>query len=160
MSNAMCHKVTLPKLLAALKRIFFDPVGPSDISLFDRILSMDDGFECLLKEWSSFALCDVFHGQENPSAYSDVLQGLSKIYDVWSGRVFSVIFETDRHPDLTKKLAEVGTCCEVLSGIVIKCTLFHLQKHSVIVSVTLWSPAFRQVFISKTRIQTSRFFTS
>ncbi len=155
----MCHKVTLPKLLAALKRIFFDPVGPSDSSLSDLILSMDDGFQCLLEKWYSFVfrlLCDVLYGHENASALSDVLEGLSNIYDVWSGRVFSVIFESD--PDLTKKLAEVGTRCEVLSGICIKCTLLRMQNTAFIVSLTLWLPAFRQVFIHK--ISSSRFFTS
>ncbi len=150
MSNAMCHEVTLPKLLASLKRIFFiDPVGPSDTSVSDHILSMDDGFEFLLKTWSHGV-----YGYDNGVTQSAILEGLSAIHDLFTGRAFSVFFETDS--DLVKKLAEVR--CEVLSGIVIKCTLLHIQNTALIVSMTLWLPAFRQVFVHE--ISSSRLFTS
>ena len=105
-----CHKVTLPKMLAALKKTFIEPVGISDVALRDRILSMDDGFEFLLRTRSQ------------PAA----LAGLSKIYDLCTGRVFSEKYETD--PDFVKKLADVGMHCEVLSGILIECTLVYLQN--------------------------------
>ena len=91
-----CHNVTLPKMLALLKRTFIERVGTSDIALRDRILSMDDGFEFLLRNRSQ------------PAAFD----GLSKIYDLCTGRVFSVTFETD--PDCVKELAGVGMHCEVL----------------------------------------------
>jgi hypothetical protein len=152
MSNAMPHEETLPKLLAALKRIFFfDPVGPSDTPACDHILSIDDGFEGVLKKWSHGV-----YGHENELTQSATLEGLSLIYDLCTGRAFSVFFETD--PDLVKKLAEVSIHFEVLSGIVIECTLLHMQNTAFIVSLTLWPPAFRQVFVHK--ISSSRFFTS
>jgi hypothetical protein len=155
MSNAMCHEVTLPKLLASLKRIFFiDPVGPSDTSVFDHILSMeslDDGFEFLLKTWSHGV-----YGNDDGVTQSAILEGLSAIHDLFTGRIFSVFFEID--PDLVKKLKLAEVRCEVLSGIVIKCTLLHIQNTAFIVSLTRWPPAFRQVFVHE--ISSSRLFTS
>ena len=112
MSDAkhFCHKVTLPKMLALLKQTFIERSGTSGVALRDRILSMDDGFEFLLRTRSQ------------PAA----LAGLSKIYDLCTGRVFSEKYETD--PVFVKKLAEVGMHCEVLSGILIECTLVYLQN--------------------------------
>jgi hypothetical protein len=112
MSDAkhFCHKVTLPKMLALLKRTFIERVGTSDIALRDRILSMDDGFEFLLRNRSQ------------PAAFD----GVSKIYNLCTGRDFSVTYETD--PDFVKKLAEVGMCCEVSSSILIECALVYLQN--------------------------------
>jgi hypothetical protein len=112
MSDAkhFCHEVTLPKMLTLLKQTFIERSGTSGVALRDRILSMDDGFEYLLRTRSQ------------PAA----LAGLSKIYDLCTGRVFSEKYETD--PDFVKKLAEVGMHCEVLSGILIECFLVYLQN--------------------------------
>jgi hypothetical protein len=84
-----CHPVTQPKMLALLKKTFIERVGSSDVALRDRILSMDDGFEFLLKNRSSQAS----------------LEGVSKIYNLCTGRNFSPNYETD--PDFVSKLAQV-----------------------------------------------------
>ncbi len=76
-------------MLALLKRTFIEKVGSSEVALRDRILSMDDGFEFLLKNRSSLA----------------AFEGISKIYNLCTGRDFSATYETD--PDFVKKLAEV-----------------------------------------------------
>jgi hypothetical protein len=76
-------------MLALLKRTFIEKVGSSEVALRDRILSMDDGFEFLLKNRSSSAS----------------FEGISKIYNLCTGRDFSATYETD--PDFVKKLAEV-----------------------------------------------------
>ncbi len=155
----ICHKVTLPKLLASLKRIFIDPVGP-ETPIIDHILCMDDGFEFFLKEWSrivlQFVLNDIPLPSECSMRFDEMIEGLSSLYDLCTGRYFSVTFECEQ--DLVKKLAEVSTHCEVLSGIVIECTLLHMQFTAFIVSLTLWLPAFRQVRVYE--ISSSRLFTS
>jgi hypothetical protein len=87
-----CHNVTLPKMLAELKRTFIEPVGSS---LRDRILSMDDGFEFLL----------AHRTQPAPPGGLSNMEGLSKLYGLCTGSVFSVTYETD--PDCVKILAEV-----------------------------------------------------
>jgi len=84
-----CHPVTQPKMLALLKKTFIERVGSSDVALRDRILSMDDGFEFLLKNRSSQAS----------------LEGVSKIYNLCTGRNFSPTYDTD--PDFVNKLAQV-----------------------------------------------------
>ncbi len=164
----------MPKLLASLKWIFIDPppspptpppspspptVGP-ETPIIDHILCMDGGFEFFLKEWSrivlQFVLNDIPLPSECSMRFSEIIEGLSSLYDLCTGRYFSVTFETDQ--DLVKKLAEVSTHCEVLSGIVIECTLLHMQFTAFIVSLTLWLPAFRQVFAHE--ISSSRLFTS
>lgn len=155
----ICHKVTLSKLLASLKRIFINPVGP-ETPIIDHILCMDDGFEFFLKEWSrivlQFVLNDIPLPAECSMRLGEMIEGLSSLYDLCTGRYFSVTFETD--PDLVKKLAEVSTHFEVLSGIVIECTLLHMQFTAFIVRLTLWLPAFRQVRVHE--ISSSRLFTS
>jgi hypothetical protein len=93
MSKLFCREGTLPEMLALLKKIFIEPVGSE---LLDRILSMHDGLEFHLKNRSN----------------KDDLEPLSEIYDLCSGRDFSVTYETD--PDFVKKLAGVGMHCEVL----------------------------------------------
>ncbi len=105
-----CHKVTLPKMLAALKKTFIEPVGISDVALRDRILSMDDGFEFLLEHRYQPAPSEELSDpaeQRFPN-----MEGLSKLYGLCTGRVFSVTYETD--PDFVEKLAKVGMHCEVL----------------------------------------------
>ena len=98
-----CHKVTLPKMLAELKKTFIEPVGISDVALRDRILSMDDGFEFLLEH--------RYQPASEEKRFSN-MEGLSKLYGLCTGRVFSVTYETD--PDFVEKLAKVGMHCEVL----------------------------------------------
>ncbi len=89
-----CHKVTLPKMLAELKKTFIEPVTSS---LRDRILSVDDdGFEFLL----------AHRYQPAPPGGLSNMEGLSKLYDLCTGRVFSETFETD--PDCVKQLAKVS----------------------------------------------------
>jgi hypothetical protein len=88
-SKHFCHRVTQPKTLAPLKRAFIEKVGSSEVALRNRILSMDGGFEFLLKNRSSSA----------------AFEGISKIYNLCMGRDFSATYETD--PDFVKKLAEV-----------------------------------------------------
>jgi hypothetical protein len=96
MSKLFCRGGNLSEMLALLKRTFIEPVGSNTVGLLDRILSMDHVFEFL------------FRDRFEPAAFV----GLSKIYDLCSGRDFSVTYETD--PDFVKKLAEVGLYCEVL----------------------------------------------
>ncbi len=97
-------------MLALLKMTFLQPVGDSDISFFDRILSMDDGFEFLLKNrYQPAPAEELSHPAEKKFPN---MEGLSKLYDLCSGRVFSATHETD--PDFVKILAEVGLHCEVL----------------------------------------------
>jgi hypothetical protein len=95
MSKLFCREGTLPEMLALLKKTFIEPVGSNTVALLDRILSIHDGFE--------FHLKNRFN--------EDDLERLSEIYDLCSGRDFS-IFGTD--PDFVKKLAGVGMHCEVL----------------------------------------------
>jgi hypothetical protein len=80
-------------MLALLKTTFIECVASSGTALRDRILSMDDGFEYLLKNRS------------NPVS----LDGLSQMFDLCTGRVFSATYETDS--DFVKKLAEVRLHC-------------------------------------------------
>ena len=105
MSDAkhFCHEVTLPKMLALLKQTFIERSGTSGVALRDRILSMDDGFEFLLEHRYQPA------SEENKISN---MEGLSKLYGLCTGRVFSVTYETD--PDFVEKLAKVGMHCEVL----------------------------------------------
>ena len=84
-----CHQATLPKMLALLKKTFIERVGSSDVALRDRILSMDDGFEFLLRNRSS----------------AESLEGVSKIFNLCTGRDFSPTYDTD--PDFVNKLAQV-----------------------------------------------------
>lgn len=84
-----CHQATQPKMLALLKKTFIEPVGSSDVALRDRILSMDDGFEFLLRNRSS----------------AESLEGVSKIFNLCTGRDFSPTYDTD--PDFVNKLAQV-----------------------------------------------------
>ena len=83
-----CHKITQPKLLKLLKKTFIERVSSSDSALRDRILSMDDGFEFLLRQ----------RGQEA------ALEGVARIYNLCTGRNFSPNFDTD--PDFVAKLAQ------------------------------------------------------
>ena len=83
-----CHKITQPKLLKLLKKTFIERVSSSDSALRDRILSMDDGFEFLLRQRSQDA----------------ALEGVSRIYNLCTGRNFSPNFDTD--PDFVAKLAQ------------------------------------------------------
>ena len=64
---------------------------------------MDDGFEFLLEHRYQPA------SEENKISN---MEGLSKLYGLCTGRVFSVTYETD--PDFVEKLAKVGMHCEVL----------------------------------------------
>jgi hypothetical protein len=97
-SKHFCHPVTQPKMLALLKRTFIERVGSSDIALRDRILSMDDGFEFLLKNRGS---------QES-------LDGVSKIFNLCTGRDFSPTYDTD--PDFVNKLAQVRLQTDLASA--------------------------------------------
>jgi hypothetical protein len=83
-----CVKGTQSKMLALLKSTFIGPLngGPS---LRDHILSMDDGFEFLLR---------------NRSAASS-LAGVSAVYNLCTGRQFSPNFQVD--PDFLDKLSQV-----------------------------------------------------
>jgi hypothetical protein len=96
MSKLFCDEGYLPKMLALLKITFIEPVGSNTVALLDRILSLDDVFEILLRD------------RFEPAAFD----GISKFYNLCSGRDFTVTYETD--PDFVKKLAEVGMHCEVL----------------------------------------------
>jgi hypothetical protein len=102
-------KVTQPKMLALLKRSFIESVQPGSVALRDRILSMDDGFEYLLRNRSS----------------SVSFEGVCKLYNLCTGRDFSPTFETD--PDFVAKLAEVhrpSTCLQFIARDV----LFELRR--------------------------------
>ncbi len=76
-------------MLALLKKSFIESFQPGSVALRDRILSMDDGFEYLLRNRSSVVS----------------FEGVCKLYNLCTGRDFSVTFETD--PDFVAKLAEV-----------------------------------------------------
>ena len=95
MYKVFCREGNLPEMLALLKRTLIVRVGSSTVSLLDRILSLHDCFEFL------------FRDRFEPAA----LDGLSKLYDLCSGRHFSVTYETD--PDFVKELSWV-CICEVL----------------------------------------------
>jgi hypothetical protein len=90
-SKHFCQKVTQAKMLALLKKTFIEPVEAGGVALRDRILSMEDGFEYLLNTRSAEAS----------------LSGLSQMYNLCTGRVFSTTFQTD--PDFVTKLAEVSS---------------------------------------------------
>jgi hypothetical protein len=90
-SKHFCQKVTQAKMLALLKKTFIEPVEAGGVALRDRILSMEDGFESLLNTRSAEAS----------------LSGLSQMYNLCTGRVFSTTFESD--PDFVAKLAEVSS---------------------------------------------------
>ncbi len=85
---------TLPKMLELLKSTFIHPVGSNTVALLDRILSMDDVFEILSRDRLA------------------AFDGLSKIYNLCTGRDFTVTYETD--PDFVKNLAQVRMHCKVL----------------------------------------------
>jgi hypothetical protein len=91
--KGFCHKVTQPKMLALLKETFIKPFEAGGVALRDRILSMEDGFECLLR------------GRHDTTKKALSLNGLNQIYLLCTGRDFSVTFETD--PEFVAKLAEV-----------------------------------------------------
>ncbi len=99
-NKKFCHDMTLSKMLAELKKTFIEPVGSSQR---DRILSMDDGFEFLLEH--------RYQPASEEKRFSN-MEGLSKLYGLCTGRVFSVTYVTD--PDFVEKLAKVGMHCEVL----------------------------------------------
>ncbi len=93
-ANGFCRKVTQAKMLALhpdlnLKKTFIEPLEAGGVALLDRILSMEDGFECLLKN------------RNDPKAF----HGLGQIYDLCTGRIFSPTFETDG--DIVVNLAKV-----------------------------------------------------
>ncbi len=83
-----CHWETQPKLLKLLKKAFLEPINSGQPALCDCILSMDDGFEFQLRQRGQLA----------------ALEGLERIYDLFTGRGFSPNFETD--PDVLAKLAQ------------------------------------------------------
>ncbi len=112
MSDAkhFCHTTTQPKMLALLKTSFIECVASSGMALRDRILSMDDGFEYLLKNRSNSAS----------------LEGLSKMFDLCTGRVFSTTYETD--PDFVMKLAEVRLHYVYVRSILAECLLRDVNR--------------------------------
>jgi hypothetical protein len=118
-----CHQVTQPKMLSLLKTTFIERVGSSDVALRDRILSMDDGFEFLLKNRGS---------QES-------LEGVSKIFNLCTGRDFSPSYDTD--PDFVNKLAQVRLSASRSA---------RQRAHATCTStVTRASTAIRRVFVGE-----------
>jgi hypothetical protein len=91
--KGFCHQVTQPEMLVLLKTTFIEPCEDGGVAQRDRILSMEDGFECLLRD----------RHDTNKKAAS--LNGLHQIYRLCTGKCFSMTFETD--PDFVAKLAEV-----------------------------------------------------
>ena len=71
---------------------------------------MDDGFEFLLEHRYQQAPAEELSDPSEKRFPN--MEGLSKLYGLCTGRVFSVTYETD--PDFVEKLAKVGMHCEVL----------------------------------------------
>ncbi len=91
-----CHPVTQPKMLALLKKAFIEP---REVALIDRILSMEDGFEYLLKN----------------RHLEGVLTRLKQIYKSCDGKSFSPTYQRD--PDFVAILAKVRLPCTHLLAI-------------------------------------------